>query len=188
MSCSTCRPILILAGLLAGSPPAAAQVVTMEPGAGGPTRSATDASPDQPMKFIPVPRATTFLEEKTLDPDPVFTARAGRRPPPSARIPDDLLERSTALKLYAFMLDPGETLKVRLTSELHGKVAVRFLRPSKVDPMDAQFRRIAMMPPPMRASGGTITNVTQAPYQVVLMACGQPGYSYRIDLERTPGK
>ena len=188
MLCPTFRPILVLAGLAAGCTPSSAQVVTMQPGAGGPTRSAAEASPDQPMKFLSVPRETTFLAEQTLDPDPVFTARVGRRPPPSARIPDDLLEPSTALKLYAFLLDPGETLKVRLSSELHGKVAVRFLRPSKVDAMDAQFRRIAMMPPPMRASGGYITNVTTAPYQVVLMACGQPGYSYRIDLERTPGK
>jgi hypothetical protein len=107
--------------------------------------------------------------------------------PVGPRMSDMKEESPSAYRCYSFTLSPKENLKLRLRSEAHGKILMRFLPKLKQDAMSGQVRRANNAAGPLRASRIEITNVTDAPCIVALLLYGQANYSYRLEIERKIG-
>ena len=108
--------------------------------------------------------------------------------PIGPRMNDMKEESPSAYRCYSFTLAPKENLKLRLSSEAHGKILMRFLPKVKQDAMSGQVRRANNAAAPLRASRIEITNVTEAPCLVALLLYGQANYSFRLDIERKIGR
>lgn len=137
---------------------------------------------------ISVSSETLKIQEKGFE-----TSSLLQRPPSSnaeagTPIEDRAETGSSGMRLYSFVLEAKEKLTVKMSKEKGGEIFMRFLRPSRMDAMESQFRRVAMMPAASRASKVDITNITNEPYPVILMVHGQNGIGYELNIERSGKK
>lgn len=148
---------------------------------------------------IIIPRDVSRIKEmgfetnSLLQPPPVhFDSDRSRFPSDANRTTgaiEDLTDTgSSGMRLYKITLQPNEKIIVRMSKEKGGEIYMKFLRPSRMDAMESQFRRVAMMPAAIRAKKIDITNITNEIYPVILMVHGQNGVEYELNIERNDGK
>lgn len=97
-------------------------------------------------------------------------------------------EPFTAMQVYGFKVQPGETLKLNLDCELSGKVVMSFYLPKNPSIMTSQLKRANQTPRPLRSRYMELTNITRQPYEAIVILKGQPNYPYRLALDRGPAK
>lgn len=135
---------------------------------------------------IPISRDQAVYEAESLPLDGALATemgQAGKSVVSSARIPDMRSDRPNGMRLFQFVLDPGEELKVGLDAKGE-MLLMRFLRPATETPLASAIQRANLAPTALRRKKISIANVSDAPQEVMLMLTGNCGYAYRMEFQR----
>jgi hypothetical protein len=100
-------------------------------------------------------------------------------------MPDMDEDSTNGLRIFAFTLQPHETLDLRLSCD-HEAIVMRILRPKANDAMAAAISAANFPPTTSRRTRLSVHNPTKAPYTVNLLLYGKVGHPYRLDIERKP--
>ena len=96
----------------------------------------------------------------------------------------DNADQVTAMRLYGFMLAPGEEISFKMKGESATKLAMRLAQPFVPNGMTPPIQKVNRMPRPLRSSRITIKNILPDPFKLVLMVYGEAGFKYRIEINR----
>ncbi len=97
-------------------------------------------------------------------------------------------EPFTAMQVYGFKVQPGDTLKLELDSDTGSLMAMSFLQPKDATPMISQITRANALPRPVRRRHIDLKNITKEPYEAILILRGQMNYPYRLFVKRASDK
>jgi len=190
-----CTPAIPLLALLMGAGPLPAQTSPAPPPA--PIEAADSRKP------IPVADDTRVIEEKSLFLDGAManlnadkveqfrsgyvttdTTSSGRSGLASrSGMTENETDAGNGIRLYAFVLQPKEELKLKLKSE-DSKLLMRFLAPTSPDAFTKEIRRANLPPAPFRRTQIQIRNSTDTPAKAMLMLTGPVNYPFRIEIQR----
>ncbi|GEM_PF-6765440 len=147
-----------------------------------PTLGAQDITPTVGKVELPysqgktarlVPPEEKLIEEKSLTFDSNVSAPA-----------DPGGDASNGANFYTFVLQPKESLTIRLKAEAANHIGMIAIPPTVKDRMASQFERMARVPKALRSSRFQIENITDKPYTIVLMVHGAVNYWYKMEIER----
>lgn len=93
-------------------------------------------------------------------------------------------EKANGAKYYCFVLQPKEKLSLRLKTDSPNRLGMMPLRPAKMDKMESQFRRVSIMPKTLVSSRFEMKNITDGPYELVVMVYGTVNHAYTLLVER----
>lgn len=159
---------------------------------------ATAAKPrPDPRIAVPVPAEVRQIEQESLLLDGMLATSTGSSKDTAPRkelseatgqwifvgMPDTDEDSVNGLRIFAFTLQPRETLALRLSCE-HEAIIMRILRPKANDAMASAISAANFPPTSIRRSRLSIQNSTTRPYTVNLLLYGKVGYPYRLDIER----
>lgn len=150
-----------------------------------------------PRTAVPVPAEVRQIEQETLLPDGMLATSTGTSKDTAPRkelsettgqwifvgMPDTDEDSVNGLRIFAFTLQPGETLALRLSCE-HEAIIMRILKPKANDAMASAISAANFPPTSIRRSRLSIQNPTNRPYTVNLLLYGKVGYPYRLNIER----
>jgi hypothetical protein len=94
-----------------------------------------------------------------------------------------LINDVNAMRILAFMTQPGETITFNLKSE-QSKVRTAVYPDPKAARMKAAIKRANMPPNAARSKKLVFTNTTKEPYEMLLFVYGLHGYQYQLSWER----
>ncbi len=126
------------------------------------------------IHVIAMSENVTTIEEKSLAFDATLTAPR-----------DPSGDTSNGVRFYSFTLKPKEKISLQLKAESANHVGMDFLKPSKADRMIGEFKRLEYMPKTLKSSRQEIKNVTDEPYQVVLMVYGRMQHWFKLSVSRS---
>ncbi len=179
------KPHLWMTGLLLLGLPAQAQT----------TQPITAAK----NQMAAVPPEVLLIEEDSLPLDPSLqsstrpaeSSTAGARS--SAAYVEDSRSKDNGLKLYRFMVAPGETLTTKVESDAAEVVTQRFgllsgpsFTPSAVS--KGEINRINRLSRQQRTTKIEFKNFEGRPFPLLLIVYGSVGHPYKIHIARTPSK
>jgi len=93
-----------------------------------------------------------------------------------------LVKDVNAMRILAFMTQPGETITFSLKSE-QSKVRMAVYPDPKAAKMNAAIKRANMPPSGARSKKLIFTNTTKEPYEMLLFVYGLHGYQYQLGWE-----
>jgi hypothetical protein len=96
--------------------------------------------------------------------------------------PESLIYEVNAIRMLAFMMQPGERLTFNLKSE-QSKVRLAVYPDSKAIRLKAALKVANMSPRQTRSKKLVFTNSSKEPYEMVLFVYGLHGYSYQLNWE-----
>lgn len=158
----------------------------------------TEKGPD-PRSPVPVPAEVRLIEQDTLLHDGMLATITGSAKDTAPRketsettgqqiyvgMPDMDESSTNGLRIFAFTLQPVETLDLRLSCKQEA-IVMRILKPRANDAMARAIASANFPPTSTRRSRLSIQNSTNKPYTVNLLLYGKVGYPYRLDIERKP--
>jgi hypothetical protein len=95
---------------------------------------------------------------------------------------ESLVEDVNAMRILAFMTQPGETITFNLKSE-QSKVRMAVYSDPKATKMKAAVRRANMPPNAARSKKLIFSNTTKEPYEMLLFVYGLHGCQYNLSWE-----
>jgi len=93
-----------------------------------------------------------------------------------------LISDVNAMRILAFVTQPGETITFSLKSE-QSKVRMAVYPDPKATRMKAAIKRANMPPSAARSKKLVFTNTTKEPYEMLLFVYGLHGYQYQLSWE-----
>jgi len=97
--------------------------------------------------------------------------------------PESFVKEVNAMRILAFMTQPGERITFNLKSEA-SKVRLAVYPDPKMTRMRAAIKKANLPPYAARSSKLVFTNTSKEPYEMLLFVYGLHGYEYNLTWER----
>ena len=99
--------------------------------------------------------------------------------------PEKFVKDVNAMRILAFMTQPGERITFNLKSE-QSKVRLAVYPDPKMTRMKAAIKKANLPPLAARSSKLVFTNTSKEPYEMLLFVYGLHGHEYQLSWERKP--
>lgn len=98
------------------------------------------------------------------------------------------LAQELGMRIFAFVLRPEETLRLRMQSASGDSLWMSFLKPASGGPVAEKIKSLAQIQAKMRASRIEFTNANPEPFTLFVRVLGPARREYRIAIERSTRK